>query len=84
MADEVSRAAARVLARIAEGEVLRVLVGDGRTEPASEIVLTAPWDAVLRSILTRGLTREIRGVLASEGDSPKLKGGADDDGVTGD
>lgn len=59
-------AAARVLARISEGEALRVLVGDGKTEPASEIVLTAPAADALRSILTRGLMREIRS--SEEGD----------------
>ena len=71
---EIDRAtAARVLARISEGEMLRVLVGDGKTESASEIVLTAPAADVLRSILTRGLVREIKeadekGVAGAAGD----------------
>lgn len=59
----IERAAAvRALARISEGEALRVLVGDGKTEPASEIVLTAPATDALRSLLTRGLMREIKEV----------------------
>lgn len=51
----------RMMTRLREGERLRVLIGDGTAEPASEIVLTETADRGLRAILLRGLTMEIGG-----------------------